>query len=114
MWQSTAAFALAVNTPNDPPVNSLTVRTTIPAAAEEAAIALALTTQPSPTIIITNSKAAIQNIARGYISPMASKILLQNLLTSLVDIIWTTSSGPRCTSAWGEMRQYTTQHEDYP
>lgn len=82
------AFALAVvDSPNDPPVNFLTVRTTIPAAAEEAAIALALTARPSPTITITDPKAAIQNFACGYISPTASKILLQSSPTSLVDIV---------------------------
>lgn len=79
----------AINSPDSPPVTCLTVRTTSPAAAEEAAIALALTTRPTPTIIITDSKTAIQNFARGSISLVASKILSKNPPTTSVEIIWT-------------------------
>lgn len=83
------AYALAlVNRPNDPPVCSLAVRTPCPATAEEAAIALALSQRPTPTIVISDSKTAVQNFARGLISPLALKIITQNPPTSPVELLW--------------------------
>lgn len=84
------AYALAiVNRPDDPPLCSLTVRTPCPATAEEAAIALALSQRPTPTIVISDSKTAVQNFARGLISPLALKIISQNPPTSPVELLWT-------------------------
>lgn len=89
-YRHKASFALAViSHPNSPPANSLTLNTSYPAVAEEAAIALALSTRPHPQIIITDSKTAIQNYARGTISAAALKILTQNPPLTPVDIVWT-------------------------
>ncbi|XP_077545189.1 uncharacterized protein LOC144158274 [Haemaphysalis longicornis] len=84
------AYAVAIiNAPNSPPLTTLTLRTSSPATAEEAAIALALTLRPSPAIIISDSKTAIRNFARGRISALALKILLQNPPDSPTELVWT-------------------------
>ncbi|KAG0424853.1 hypothetical protein HPB47_027941 [Ixodes persulcatus] len=52
-----------------------TIFTTSPEQAEEAAIALALTTTPRPRTIISDSKTTILNYAKGYVSTPAQAIL---------------------------------------
>lgn len=79
----------ALYDPNTPPINSLTVCTRNPATPEEAAIALALAHRPTPAIIISDSKTAIKNFAKGTISPQALKILVQNPPNTEVELIWT-------------------------
>lgn len=55
--------------------------------AEEAAIALAIATTTS-TIIISDSKSAVRNFARGRISPTAKSILNRNRNHRTIQIIW--------------------------
>lgn len=52
------------------------------------AIALALTCRPQPRIIISDSKLAILNFARGNISSDALQILQQNPPTISVELVW--------------------------
>lgn len=102
------AFAVAVvNRPNSPPVTSLSVRTTCPATAEETAIALALTQRPAPSIVISDSKTAIQNFARGLITPQALQILSKNPPTSLIELVWT----PAHTGVGGNEAAHATARE---
>lgn len=103
------AYALAiVNQPDDSPLWSLTVRTPCLAMAEEAAIALALSQRPTPMIVISDSKTAVQNFARGLISPLALKIIAQNTPTFSVELLWT----PAHSGLGGGTKQPMSQLED--
>lgn len=88
-YRHRAAFAIAViNDPDNPPLDSLTLNTPYPSTAEEAAIALALSQKPTPSIVISDFKAAIQNFANGHVSPQASIILRRHPPDSPVEIVW--------------------------
>ncbi|KAG0413633.1 hypothetical protein HPB47_009237, partial [Ixodes persulcatus] len=82
------AVAVRSNSNNNP-LDSITVRTPIPEQAEEAATALALTLNPTPATIITDSNTAFQNFTAGRISATALKILRRNPSLSQVQLIWT-------------------------
>ncbi|KAG0432278.1 hypothetical protein HPB47_021002 [Ixodes persulcatus] len=60
------------------PIDAVTVLTTDLETAEEVAIALALTVITTPSLIITDSKTALQNFAAGRISQLELKILDRN------------------------------------
>ncbi|KAG0413571.1 hypothetical protein HPB47_009263 [Ixodes persulcatus] len=63
------------------------IATTSTEDAEETAIALALTL-PNATTIISDSKRAVQNYARGRISRFAARILRDFVPTDTVSIVW--------------------------
>ncbi|KAG0425511.1 hypothetical protein HPB47_027329, partial [Ixodes persulcatus] len=63
------------------------IATTSTEDAEETAIALALTL-PNTTTIISDSKRAVQNYARGRISRFAARILRDFVPTDTVSIVW--------------------------
>lgn len=89
-YRNHPAYALAViNSPNSPPLTSLTIRTHLPTEAEEAAIALALSQSPTPKVIVSDSQSAIRNFARGRISAKALKILLRDPPKTPVELVWT-------------------------
>lgn len=69
------AMAVAVVNNQGHAIASATILTTTPEVGEEVAIALAMTSSPKYKIIISDSKTAILNYAKGRISPKAQKIL---------------------------------------
>lgn len=69
------AMAVAVVNNQGHAIASGTVLTTTPEVGEEVAIALAMTSSPKYNILISDSKTAILNYAKGRISPKAQKIL---------------------------------------
>ncbi|KAM7296761.1 hypothetical protein ISCGN_021916 [Ixodes scapularis] len=83
------AFTAAVTDNLHTPIDAVTVLTTDPETAEEVAIALAFTVIPTPSVIITDSKTALQNFAAGRISKPALKILLRNPPQTSVRLVWT-------------------------
>ncbi|KAM7289972.1 hypothetical protein ISCGN_030100 [Ixodes scapularis] len=83
------AFTAAVTDNLHTPIDAVTVLTTDPETAEEVAIALAFTVIPTPSVIITDSKTALQNFAAGRISKPALKILHRNPPQTSVRLVWT-------------------------
>ncbi|KAG0418347.1 hypothetical protein HPB47_004936 [Ixodes persulcatus] len=84
--------------------------------AEEAAIALALATTPRPRTIISDSKAAILNYAKGYVSTPAQAILRTlkaQPLESAVSLVWTPAHSGLCGNelAHSTARGFTTRAE---
>ncbi|KAG0440526.1 hypothetical protein HPB47_016262 [Ixodes persulcatus] len=84
--------------------------------AEEAAIALALATTPHPRTIISDSKAAILNYAKGYVSTPAQAILRTlkaQPLESAVSLVWTPAHSGLCGNelAHSTARGFTTRAE---
>ncbi|KAG0445105.1 hypothetical protein HPB47_022653 [Ixodes persulcatus] len=93
------AFAAVVTTSTGQVKTCATVFTASPEQAEEAAIALALTATPCPKVIVSDSKAAILNFAKGYISAPAKIILRAKPLNSFesnVSLIWTPAHAGLC------------------
>ncbi|KAG0427528.1 hypothetical protein HPB47_025429 [Ixodes persulcatus] len=93
------AFAAVATTSTGQVKTCATVFTAFPEQAEEAAIALALTATPCPKVIVSDSKAAILNFAKGYISAPAQTILRAkppNSFESNVSLIWTPAHAGLC------------------
>lgn len=85
------AMALAVVNRQGDSISSSSVRTTEPEIGEEAAIALAMVASPKTKVIVSNSKSAILNYAKGCISPEAFQILKSGLITERggqIRLIW--------------------------
>lgn len=70
------------------PLSTLTILTTSPTTAEEAAIALALTQRPTPPKVVTDSKLALLHFVRGTISSEALRIILSNPPQKMVELVW--------------------------
>ncbi|KAG0419353.1 hypothetical protein HPB47_004188, partial [Ixodes persulcatus] len=93
------AFAAVAITSTGQVKTCATVFTASPEQVEEAAIALALTATPCPKVIVSDSKAAILNFAKGYISAPAQIILRAKPLNSFesnVSLIWTPAHAGLC------------------
>lgn len=110
------AFAIAAVTSEGQITAGATIFTTSPEQAEEAAIALALATTPRPRTIISDSKAAILNYAKGYVSTPAQAILRTlkaQPLESAVSLVWTPAHSGLCGNelAHSTARGFTTRAE---
>lgn len=77
--QGRHAFSVAVINYVGQTISGVSIKTTNPEEAEEAAIALAIANTPN-AFIISDSKSAIRNYIKGRISPLANKILAQNAI----------------------------------
>lgn len=85
--QGRHAFSVAVINYVGQTISGVSIKTTNPEEAEEAAIALAIANTPN-AFIISDSKSAIRNYIKGRISPLANKILAQNTNYRTIQIHW--------------------------